>query len=190
MSETTNTRAANNGHEDAVRAYLLWLEDPESLRDQDAIEAANADVARSKDPIERLKAISRLEALSTVDGQQFRDGFINHAKPWAAANNVSVDAFRELGVSPKDLKDAGFAVTVRGSASSGARRTRVSPDKVRASVPDGPFRIADVESLSGASTATVRKVILQMVADGSVVDLGPDQAHSGRGRAPLMYRRS
>jgi Fic family protein len=60
---------------------------------------------------------------------------------------------------------------------------------VRAAVPATDFTIAEIEAASGASTATVRKVITGMIDEGVVVDLGPAQDHQGRGRAPMKYRK-
>ncbi len=187
-SQTTgNSGAENSGAENSVRSYLLWLDDPSKLRDQSAIESTRAAIERETDPIQRLKAISRLEALEAVDGEVYRLAFVQHAKTWASANGVSADAFSQLGVGAKELRAAGLAG--RGANGKTSRRTRVSPETVRNSLPEGPFRIADIESRSGASTATVRKVVLALVAEGKVVDLGPDQSHTGRGRAPLKYRK-
>ena len=75
-----------------------------------------------------------------------------------------------------------------GSASS-PRRGRVSAEMIKGSIPEGRFTIAALEAASGASTATVRKVVSDLVDDGVLVDLGPDQTHSGRGRAPLLFSR-
>ena len=183
----------NNGNEaeQAIRSYLLWLDDPSSLRDQQAIDEATAMIEHDADPIARLKAIARLEALEAVDGSAFRDGFVANAKAWAAENGVSGEAFRRLGVSPKDLRDAGLSGGARSSGGAkSSRRTRVNPDVVRGCIPDGQFRVAEIEERSGASTATVRKVIVAMIDEGLVVDLGPDQHHAGRGRAPLIHRRA
>ncbi len=176
--------------EEAVRSYLMWLEDPSTMRDQRAIDEVAGSILSETDPIARLKAISRLEELESVSGDGFRRAFVGQAKAWAESEGVSADAFRKLGVPAKDLRDAGFGGAKRSTGeSSTPRRTRVSPSAVRESLPDGTFRIAEIEQRSGASTATVRKVILEMIDEGSVVDLGPDQQHSGRGRAPLTYRK-
>lgn len=183
IDSTPGSRTA----EDAVRSYLLWLEDPGQLRDQEAIDVATAAAGAASDPIERLRALAQLEALQSVDGESYRAGFVQHANQWAETAGVSEAAFRTIGVSAQDLRDAGISATKAPGTSR--RRTRVSPDAVRAALPDGSFRIAEIEERSGASTATVRKVITEMISEGSVVDLGPDQEHAGRGRAPLLYRK-
>ncbi len=180
--------------EQSVRSYLLWLDDPDALRDEAAIAKAEAAVDKATDPIDRLKALAKLEALQKVDGATYEAGFVENAKDWAETNDVSASNFAALGVPASVLSAAGFPVRGGrrgGRARSGGRRTRTSPEAVRAAVPaKGQFTVADVIAASGASMATVRKVVGEMVAEGLVVDLGPDQGHSGRGRAPLMYRRA
>ena len=175
---------------EAVRSYLQWLEDPSSVRDHEAIAEAHTQATTAADPLDRLKALSRLQALEAVDGDVFRARFVEHAASWAAANEVTPEAFRKLDVPTDVLKDAGLIpVSATGGARSAKRRTRVSPEMVRAAIPDGQFTIAGLEEASGASTATVRKVIAEMVDAGTLRDHGPDQRHTGRGRAPLLFSR-
>jgi predicted ArsR family transcriptional regulator len=64
----------------------------------------------------------------------------------------------------------------------------VSVDKVKACVPSGPFTAKALEEASGATGATARKAIAELVAAGSVESLGPDPEYSGRGRAPTLYK--
>lgn len=176
--------------EEAVRSYLLWLEDPTSLRDAEAIAAATDQAASAEDPLDRLRALSRLQELENVDGDSFRQRFVAEAALWARENGVTAEAFVTYGVPNEVLRDAGIIHDPQGSKESkrsGKRRTRVSPDAVRAAIPSEPFTIAALEQASGASTATVRKVIIEMIEAGSLKDLGPDQTHSGRGRAPLVF---
>lgn len=172
--------------EAAVRSYLQWLEDPESVRDHAAIAEVTAASRSASDPLERLKALSALQALEAVDGDKFEAAFVTHAATWASDNSVTPEAFEQLGVSTDVLVKAGLAKSKLVS-SSGKRRTRVSPESVMAAIPVGRFSIADLEAASGASTATVRKVIAEMTEAGTLRDLGPNQAHSGRGRAPLLF---
>lgn len=173
--------------ESAVRSYLQWLEDPDSVRDHAAIAEATSTAQNAQDPLERLKALSALQALEAVDGDSFRTGFVANAALWARENNVTPEAFAALGVPADVLADAGLVTARRAAASGGKRRTRVSPEAVMAAIPDRSFTIADLEAASGASTATVRKVIAEMTEAGTLRDLGPDQKHSGRGRAPLLF---
>lgn len=176
--------------EEAVRSYLRWLEDPTSMRDAEAIAAATEEAASAADPLDRLRALSRLQALETVDGDSFRDGFVAEAALWARENNVTPEAFVTYGIPTEVLRDAGILHDPKPARRSAKPRTRVSPEAVRAAIPSGPFTIAELEQASGASTATVRKVIAEMTEAGTLLDLGPDQQHSGRGRAPLRFTRA
>lgn len=175
--------------EAAVRSYLQWLEDPSSVRDHSAIAQAKSASQNATDPIERLKALSALQVLEAVDGASFRAGFVANAAEWANENAVTAEAFATLGVPSDVLTEAGL-VKSTVVTSVGKRRTRVSPDAVRAAIPTVAFSIADLEAASGASTATVRKVIAEMTEAGTLRDLGPDQKHTGRGRAPLLFTKN
>lgn len=198
--DATGPQTTSNQTEDehAVRRYLQWLADPASLRDEAAVAAAQHIIDGATDPIEKLKAVESRRRAEAVDGSELRDEFVNRARRWAATNDVSGDAFRELGVSVSDLRDAGFSVSNGGprrSSGAGATgsggRPRTSAADIEASIPDGrPFTISDIEAASGASNVTVRKVVAGMIEAGTVVDLGPDKQHEGRGRAPLLYRRA
>lgn len=159
------------------------------MRDHEAIAAAKQVAENAADPLERLKALSRLQELESVDGDSFRSGFVAHAAGWAADNGVTPEAFVSYGVPADVLRDAGLVQAKTSASRGGKRRGRVSPEAVRAAIPAGEFTIADLERASGASTATVRKVIAEMTEAGTLRDLGPDQSHSGRGRAPLKFTR-
>ena len=175
--------------ETAVRSYLQWLEDPSSVRDHAAIAEAKSASQNANDPIERLKALSALQVLEAVDGANFRAGFVANAAEWANENAVTAEAFATLGVPADVLAEAGL-VKAKVHTSAGKRRTRVSSDLVREVIPSVAFTIADLEAASGASTATVRKVIAEMTEAGTLRDLGPDQKHTGRGRAPLLFTKN
>lgn len=172
----------------AVRSYLQWLEDPDSVRDHAAIAEATSAASNAADPLDRLRALSALQALEAVDGDSFRAGFVDNAASWARENGVTTEAFVTIGVPNDVLVDAGLLES-RGTSGPPLRkrRTRISPDAVRAAIPTGSFTIAQLEQASGASTATVRKVIAEMTDAGTLRDLGPDQTHAGRGRAPLLF---
>jgi len=176
--------------EAAVRSYLQWLDDPSSVRDHAAIAEATAASQNAQDPIERLKALSALQVLEAVDGATFRAGFVANAAEWANENAVTAEAFATLGVPADVLAEAGLVKATKVHTSSGKRRTRVSPDTVRNAIPSVAFTIADLEATSGASTATVRKVIAEMTEAGTLRELGADPKHTGRGRAPLLFTRN
>lgn len=178
--------------EGAVRAYLTYLSDPESLRDEAGIKKAEAAVARAKDPVEKLRALSALEAAQSVSAEPFRAAFVREAKAWAEAEGVSASAFRALGVPEADLRDAGLLGARRAgrarAGGGGRTRSRVSGEAVLSAVPTGTFTLSDVVAASGASLGTVRKVVETAVDEGRFNRIGPDPDHRGRGRAPTLYR--
>jgi predicted ArsR family transcriptional regulator len=63
-------------------------------------------------------------------------------------------------------------------------------DVVKAIPPRKQFTIADLAAASGASTATVRKVVTDLVSEGKVQEAGTAEAHEGPGRAPTVYKRT
>lgn len=50
------------------------------------------------------------------------------------------------------------------------------------------FTLKEITDASGASAGTVRKVVLDLVADGSLSDEGNATDHTGPGRAPKVYK--
>ncbi|MEO1060557.1 MAG: hypothetical protein AAFZ07_03995 [Actinomycetota bacterium] len=178
--------------EGAVRLYLMYLDDPTNLRDEAEIKKRKAEVERSKDPIDKLKAVAALKAAETVDGDQYRQGFLKHARSWAGAEGVPVSAFQELGVSAADLADAGFEVPQRRSSRSAQRSRRVSAEQVRtgALAMTESFTLAQLQETTGGSIGTIRKVVGELVEAGELGDLGPDPSHDGRGRAPSLFAKS
>lgn len=196
MTATTN----NIGPEGAVRLYLLYLDDPSKLRDETEIQKKTQAVLDAKDPIDKLKAIAELERVAKVDESPLREGFVKHAKEWAEETRVPVSAFRELKVPDDVLREAGFDVPAprrgRGGASAsaeGRQRAKAVPvDEIKEYVlhQDGTFLLADIMSGVGGSPATVRKAVDELIEAGQVERLGPLAEYSGRGRAPVQYKRS
>lgn len=195
--DTTTTDA-----ESQVRRYLMYLEDPGSLRDPAEIQRKTVAVLEAKDPIEKLKALAEVERASAVDEGSFRAGFVEHARAWAEEHGVPVAAFRELRVPDDVLQEAGFDVPRRGRGRAGGRRaaagsaprtrTRapsVPVDDVKAHVLglQGTFTLADVQAGAGGSPATIRKAVEDLVGSGQVKKLGPAKDYRGRGRAPTQY---
>lgn len=187
--------------EAAVRSYLLSLRDPSALVDQAAIDALTREAEHSTDPIEQLRLLTKLERAKAVDPAHFEHQFIRCAKQWAEANDVSVAAFRSLGVPDATLRAAGLVAGAgrsagqrtapRGGATRGAagRAPAVPTDQVKTHVlgRSGTFTMAAVVEAVRGSELTVRKAIAELVDAGKVRNLGPDPHHHGRGRAPLRY---
>lgn len=181
--------------EEAVRQYLLYLDDPGAVRDEDAIHTAEAAVARATDPIEKLRAISALERARAVDGDAVKAAFVAHAKEWADAEGISAKSFLEIGVPGKVLLEAGISDPggrVRRPSGSAYRNRapRLSEREVMAKIPEGPFTIAELADLIERNTGTTTNYVRKLLSRGALVDLGDDPNHDGRGRAPKRYERS
>lgn len=183
--------------ESAVRTYLLYLEDPTKLRDDTEIQKKTAAVLDANDPIAKLKALADLERVANIDEAPLRDGFVQHAKDWAAEQGIPVSAFRELKVPDDMLRQAGFelpATRRRGRAASGGegrqRAKAVPVDEIKAFMVSqkGTFILADVMTGIGGSPATVRKAVDELISAGQLDKLGPIPDYHGRGRAPIQYK--
>jgi hypothetical protein len=186
--------------EEAIRSYLVFLDDPSKLRDEGEVQRRTLAVLEANDPIEKLKALAALEKAAAIDEKALREGFIEHSLEWAAANGISVKAFRELKVPAEVLAAAGFEVTpersrrsVAASAGSpgepGQRRPAVSTTDIKEAVLTfvEPFTLNVVMEKVGGSPMTVRKAVEDLIADGKVERQGPVPGYSGRGRAPIQY---
>ncbi len=178
----------------AIRRYLQWLGDPNSIVDTAAIDAAEQTVRQTTDVIEKLKALSRVENLRAGDSASVRQAFLAHAKSWGDANEISAASWIRLGVPPEVLREAGITgnrASARASTTSTprAKSAGVSVPEISAHVRTltEPFVLTDIADSVGGSPMTVRKAVDQLVADGTVRRLGPDPQHNGRGRAPIRY---
>jgi len=196
MSDASPTPAPE---EIAVRDYLVWITDPSKLIDEALVAQLEAQVATATDPLDKLKAISRLEQARAVDGERFKLNFIKYAKQWADDNQITVSAFQELGVDDTILRAAGIGLSTNGgrerrpattARSSTTTIRSVSTGQIKAEVSAwvGEFTLADVVTKVGGSPMTVRKAVDDLVEAGVVHRLGPLQDHTGRGRAPIVYR--
>ena len=190
--------AAKTATESAVRSYLLYLEDPAALRDDAEIAKRNQAVADATDPIDKLKALAALEQVSTIDEAPLREGFVTHARAWAEAQGVPLSAFQQLKVPDDVLREAGFSLPVSGrrgrrGTGEGRQRAKAVPvEEIKAHVlaQKGMFILTDVMNSVGGSQATVRKAVDELIDDGDVERLGPVPDYSGRGRAPIQYKRT
>jgi len=209
-SAAKKTGPATNGAADTpaptvneaiVRRYLLWLEDPESIKDQDAIKAKAAELADTDDPIRKLALLKDLAELNVSDPTPLRDAFVRVALDYATEHGIPADAFIELRVPEDVLRVAGFQLPrangSKGPRSAGPgvrqRAVAVPVEEIRAAAlarfkVGDTFLLADVADLGG-SPATQRKAVDEMVAAGQVERLGPVLNYTGRGRAPIQFKR-
>ncbi len=172
--------------------------------DSEQIERLQQQIDGTADPIEQLRLISQLERAQQVDLSHIEHEFIRCAKQWAEANDISVSAFRNLGVPDATLRAAGLIAgsgrksgrapterPARAARGSGRSSGNVSIEQVKAHVGSlsDRFTLNDVVAGAKASSMTVRKAVTEMVDAGAVRKLGPAKDHTGRGRAPIEYQR-
>jgi hypothetical protein len=181
--------------EEAVRLYLTFLENPDSLRDDEQVNQLEKKLSTVSDPLERLKTFAAIERAKTVDSETLQRNFVQHAKTWADENDVPPAAFKQARVPDDLLRQAGLVSDKRRSgAASGAGASRpraraVTIAQVKEHVlgRQGTFLLADVMREAGGSQATVRKAIDELIKSGDLEKLGPVPDYTGRGRAPLQY---
>lgn len=188
-------KATSQPGEEATRAYLQYLTDPDSLRDEDHVKQLRTHAAQTEDVLERARLLAEAHRAEDIDEEPLRKGFIEHAKAWATANDVPPSVLQEMGVPEDVLSQAGFETgrrsrrgTSRGS--TGVRTKRISSEQVRQHVlgRTAAFTLKDVSDGLGGSLMTIRKVVEELVEAGSVERLGPIEDYQGRGRAPVQYR--
>jgi hypothetical protein len=181
--------------EEAVRNYLAYLSDPSSIVDQPKIDALNAAVNAEKDSLVKLKLISDRDRAQNVDASVVRGDFIVHAAEWARINNVTSSAFQQMGVANDVLAAAGLlGKKGRGKAKglTGPRGTRapgVRSEGIRAAISakSGIFTISEVAKETGATVATVTKVVNGLVEEGALKNRGQAEKTGARGRAPVQF---
>lgn len=181
--------------EEAVRNYLAYLSDPASIVDQPKIDALNAAVNTEKDPLAKLKLISDRDRAQNVDASAVRGDFILHAAEWAKANDVTSGAFQQMGVANDVLVAAGLlgkkgrgkakgSTSPRGTRAPGVRSEGI---RVAISAKSGIFTISEVAKETGATVATVTKVVNGLVEEGSLKNRGQAEKTGARGRAPVQF---
>jgi hypothetical protein len=174
--------------EDAIRRYLLSIENPDSLRDDEEIARLRVEAESATDPLERLRVFAALDRAENPDTASLEAGFITHAATYAAQHNIPASAFASLGVPQATLAAAKLAPGRRQAPKTRTRRPRTSSDTVASSLPAKPFTAADLAELSGATLATARKVIADLTSAGLVETAEAPESWEGRGRVPTFYR--
>lgn len=188
---------ATRSAEDAVRDYLRYRSDPDSVRpDTTDIDAA---IDAATDPVERVKLRSERARLQDV-GATLEAEFIARVPEWAEAHGIDAEALLEEGVERRVLVEAGLltGTSRRRSSGGGTKRTgsgsgkRVSRDEIerylRGLRAGTTFTTATVANDAGGSTGTIRRVLDALLEDGTITEAGKD--HSGPGRPRTMYERA
>ena len=179
--------------EEAVRRYLIALKDPEALRDAGELNTLREKLESTEDPVERLQLQEQLRRAGAPDLSAVEQDFVTHARAWADDNGISAEAFRAEGVAPRTLRAAGFAVRGGGGrqrkTQTRRRRSRVTSSEIENAIPRGQFTIPELAAATGASTATVRKVVTALLERGELQETGTVTSRTGPGRAPKTYKR-
>jgi hypothetical protein len=169
--------------ETAVRNYLTGLRDPGALRNEEELQQLTDALDSTDDMVERIRLRQQILDLDDTSLERHEHAFLAE------------------GVPPQILRRAGFRVGGRGGGRGGARkssggqkrtnapRSRVTAEEIRKAIPKGTFTIKQVQESTGASLASVRKVIEEGVSGGTIQAVGPSPDHSGPGRAPNLYKR-
>lgn len=180
---------ANGNGSEAVKKYLLAINNPGALQDEARLNELQEAIANTDDVLERVKLKAEAKRLSEVSAEDYEQGFIENAKAWAEQNDVPASVLADEGVDSDVLKRAGFDVA--GKTKSTRRRStgkRVSKDDVKDAIKTfaDPFTVDQAKEVSGASPATVRKALSEMVDAGQVKEAGEIETDS-QGRNPTAY---
>jgi hypothetical protein len=185
----------------AVKAYLATLGKPKprgrQARPKPDFEAATKGIT---DPLAKLAAIKaeRERVANAVVGNPTEEAFIQYGRTWARIHDYTREDFAALGV-PKRVLDATFGAGRGGGVASKApvarvRAPRVDPQDLADAVTAKPagawVTVAGVTREAGGSPATVRKVLDQLSAAGTLTRAFDDPKHTGKGRAPKVWERN
>jgi hypothetical protein len=197
MSNTSADAAAQ-----AVESYLTFLKNPAALVNTELVRTLKDRLDSIEPPLERLQVLSAIYSAESVDEPAIVEAFVKYAADYARRERVVPEAFLQCGVPEEVLRAAGVlgsgARRTTKPASKAqkpkpaakteqARRPRSGRDAVIAAIPDHPFTFKDLESLSGSSTVTVRKVVNDLVTSGKLYVAAPDPNRTGRGPAPQRF---
>ena len=190
--------SASEEAEDAVKAYLDSLGKPRprgrQARPKPDFEAATKGIT---DPLAKLAAIKaeRERVANIVLTDDAEDGFVKYGKTWAKIHGYSREDFAALGITRRVL-DAAFGTgggAPRAKPTS-TRAPRVSTKALADAIiakPSGTWlTVSGVMREAGGSPATVRKVLDELAAAGTVTEPIDDPKHSGIGRAPKVWERN
>lgn len=184
----------------AVKEYLANLDQPRprgrQARPKPDFETATQGIS---DPLEKLAAIKaeRERVANIVVGDSAEEGFVKYGKTWAKIHDYSREDFAALGISRRVLDAVFGGPTLRAHAPSrrtSTRAPRVSTKDLADAITAKPagtwLTVSGLMREVGGSPATVRKVLDELAATGSLTDPILDPKHSGRGPAPKVWERN
>ena len=182
--------------EQAVKEYLATVGTPKA-RGRQARPKPDFDAATKgiSDPLAKLAAIKaeRERVANIVVGDAAEEGFIKYGKVWAKIHDYSREDFAALGVTRRVL-DAVFGGGAPRLKIASTRAPRVSVKDLADAIASKPLgtwlTVTGVMREVGGSPATVRKVLDELAAAGTVTDPIDDPKHSGKGRAAKVWERN
>jgi len=184
--------SASEEAEQAVAEYLATLGTPKT-RGRQARPKPDFDAATKgiTDPLAKLAAIKaerqRVANIPVVDAAE--DAFVKYGKVWAKIHDYDRADFAALGVSKRVL-DAVFGGASRSKTAS-TRAPRVSTKDLADAVAKKPagtwVTVSGLMREVGGSDATVRKVLAELAAAGTLTEPIDDPKHSGKGRAAQVW---
>ena len=190
--------SASEEAEQAVKEYLSTAGTPRprgrQARPKPDFEAATKGIT---DPLAKLAAIKaeRERVANIVVGDPAEEAFIQYGKVWAKIHDYSREDFAALGISRRVLEatfgGGGGAPRVKPPSTRAPRvSTKDLADAVTAKSPGTWLTVSGVMREVGGSPATVRKVLDELAAAGTLTDPIDDPKHSGKGRAAKVWERN
>ena len=203
--------------DEAVRAYMEALQDPNTAVDWDEVEELAAQIAEATDPVRRvlLRAEWRRASDPATYMPDLEADYIAFAAQWAQANRVTGDDFYYEGVPLQVLREAGLGISEEarayadgdddmdvsddaapaGPAPAAAESDGDEPmfeegsamESVYSAIGNEPFTINDLVDRADASRSTVRAVLDKLEEAGKLEELPPLDTGTA-GRAPKRYQ--
>jgi len=187
--------SASEEAEQAVKVYLASVGKPKSRGRQARPKPDFATATKGiTDPLAKLAAIKaeRERVANIVVGDTTEEDFVKYGKVWAKIHDYDREDFAALGVSKRVL-DAVFGGHLRAKPASN-RAPRVSIKDLADAVTKKPagtwVTVSGLMREVGGSDATVRKVLAELAAAGTLTEPIDDPKHSGKGRAPKVWERN
>lgn len=184
--------------DEAVRAYMEALQDPNTAVDWDEVEELAGQIAEETDPVKRvlLRAEWRRASDPATYMPDLEADFIAFASQWAQANRVTGDDFFYEGVPLQVLRESGLGISdearayadtdVPGDAAEAPAEGPVPADdgelfepgsameKVFTAIGEDPFTINSLVEATDASRSTVRAVLDRLEEAGRLTELPPE----------------
>jgi hypothetical protein len=189
--------SASEDAELAVKEYLATVGLPKTrgrqARPKPDFETATKGIT---DPLAKLAAIKaeRERVAGIVVTDVAEAGFIQYGKVWAKIHGYSREDFAALGVSRRvlDAVFGGGAAPRAKAATTRAPRvsTRDLADAIESKPAGSWLTVSGIMREAGGSPQTVRKVLDQLSAAGTLTDPIDDPKHTGKGRAAKVWERN